>query len=239
MVALEADTEPEGIIPGEFAIVETDDVEDPDNSRLYLWDGTEYQYITDLSGSQGIKGPTGPQGAQGTQGPTGPTGVQGPTGPTGPTGADSFVTGPTGPKGEDGIIGVDGATGPQGEQGPTGPTGPTGADSFVTGPTGAQGAQGPTGSQGSTGPQGATGPQGPEGPTGALDTLSDVDAATAVAGDGLVYDGDDWVNRSVVVAVQHDANGSLARPNAVVVYWKGSVSPSNAIDGDVWYDTSS
>ncbi len=131
VVALEADTEPEGIIPGEFAIVETDDVEDPDNSRLYLWDGFEYQYITDLSGSQGIKGPTGPQG------------IQGPTGPTGP-------------KGQDGIIGVDGVTGPQGEQGPTGPagsTGPTGADSIVPGPTGPTGATGPTGT---TGPVSAT-----------------------------------------------------------------------------------
>jgi len=84
---------------------------------------------------------------------------------------------------------------------------------------------------------GLTGPQGP--PGSALVTLSDVDASTAVAGDGLVYDGDDWVNQSVVVAVEHGSNASVARPSGVVVYWKGSVSPDNAIDGDVWYDTSS
>lgn len=123
VAALTADTSPTGIVAGEFAIVETGDVEDPENSRLYLWNGSAYSYVTDLSGEQGIQGPTGPQGVTGpagATGPTGPQGVQGVTGPTGPTGAQGVV-GPTGPQGPTG------ATGPTGPQGITGPTGPTGA----------------------------------------------------------------------------------------------------------------
>ena len=74
---------------------------------------------------------------------------------------------------------------------------------------------------------------------GDLSDLSDVDIDNPQDGQALVYDDGDWVNQSVVIAVEHGANESVARPNAVVVYWKGSVSPDNAIDGDVWYDTSS
>ena len=103
-----ADTSPSGITAGQFAIVETSDPNDPENSRLYLWDGTQYVFTTDLSGAQGIQGPTGPQGN---------------LGPTGPTGADSTVPGPLGPTGPQGNLGP---TGPQGNIGPTGPTGPSG-----------------------------------------------------------------------------------------------------------------
>jgi len=86
-----ADTTPTGIDPGQFAIVETGDVEDPENSQLYLWTGSTWQYVTDLSGEQGIQGPTGPQGIQGATGPTGPQGIQGPTGPTGPIGPSTAI----------------------------------------------------------------------------------------------------------------------------------------------------
>jgi hypothetical protein len=48
VAALLADTSPTGINAGQFAIVETTDVNDPDNSRLYLWDGIQYVFITDL-----------------------------------------------------------------------------------------------------------------------------------------------------------------------------------------------
>ena len=52
---------------------------DPDYGALYLWDGSQWTYVTDMSvtGADGIQGPTGPQGTQGRQGPTGPQGVQG------------------------------------------------------------------------------------------------------------------------------------------------------------------
>lgn len=55
VAALEADTTPTGIVNGQFAIIETGDVDDGENARLYLWnDG--YTYVTDLSGSVGITG---------------------------------------------------------------------------------------------------------------------------------------------------------------------------------------
>ena len=43
---------------GRFGLVNTDNVEDPDNSKLYLMTNTGWSYQTDLSGSQGIKGDT-------------------------------------------------------------------------------------------------------------------------------------------------------------------------------------
>jgi hypothetical protein len=90
ILALESDTSPLGITAGQFAIVETGDSNKTENNRLYLWNGTNYSYITDLSGSQGItgaEGPTGPKGADGAAGPTGPQGEQGIPGPTGPAGS--------------------------------------------------------------------------------------------------------------------------------------------------------
>lgn len=43
---------------GRFGLINTDNVEDPDNSKLYLMTNTGWSYQTDLSGSQGIKGDT-------------------------------------------------------------------------------------------------------------------------------------------------------------------------------------
>ena len=71
-----ADTNPTDIIAGQFAIIDTGDVNDADNAKLYLWNGTSYNYSTDLSGASGLIGPTGPQGE------IGPTGM-GATGPQG------------------------------------------------------------------------------------------------------------------------------------------------------------
>jgi hypothetical protein len=138
VAALEADTSPTGISAGQFAVIETGDPDDTDNNRLYLWNGSVYSFITDLSGATGITGQTGPTGPQGDTGPQGPQGIQGDVGPTGPQGIQ-------------GIQGEVGPTGPQGAQGDAGPTGPQGA----------QGDVGPTGPQGEQGIQGATGPTGP------------------------------------------------------------------------------
>ncbi len=77
VAALEADTTPTGILAGEFAIVETGDVEDAENSRLYIWTGTQYVYVTDLSGAAGITGPQGSAGFTGSQGSIGFTGSAG------------------------------------------------------------------------------------------------------------------------------------------------------------------
>lgn len=88
VAALTADTSPTGITAGQFALIDTGDINNAENSRLYVWNGTNYTYTSDLSGAQGIVGPTGPAG---TNGIIGVDGAQGPTGPTGPAG-----TAPTG-----------------------------------------------------------------------------------------------------------------------------------------------
>ena len=68
-----ADTNPSGIVAGEFALIDTGNVEDPDNSKLFLWTSSStWFYTNDLSGAAGIQGPTG------ATGPTGPVGPQGP-----------------------------------------------------------------------------------------------------------------------------------------------------------------
>lgn len=42
---------------GGFVLINTGDVEDADNAKLYVKGATAYEYLTDLSGSQGIQGP--------------------------------------------------------------------------------------------------------------------------------------------------------------------------------------
>ncbi len=158
----EMNKDAENIPEGKFVIISSN-VEDPDNSKLYIKNSEgSFTFETDLSGAQGIIGPQGPTGQTGAIGPVGPTGPQGPRGEGGGTG----VAGPTG---------AIGPTGPQGEVGPTGPVGPTGATGSKgnvgnTGPTGATGPLGPTGEIGPIGPTGAIGPVGPTGATNPIAT---------------------------------------------------------------------
>lgn len=56
--------------------METGSVENPENSKLYLWTGSAYSYVTDLSGAAGITGPTGYSGSQGNIGYTGSAATQ-------------------------------------------------------------------------------------------------------------------------------------------------------------------
>ena len=85
-----------GLTVGDFVMISST-VEDPDNAKIYLWNGTKFTFITDMSGATGIKGDTGPQGIQGIQG------IQGETGPAGKDGAkgDTGPAGPAGPAGAD------------------------------------------------------------------------------------------------------------------------------------------
>lgn len=46
---------------GDFACIQSN-VEDPDNSKLFLYNGVAWSFITDLSGAIGIKGDQGVQG---------------------------------------------------------------------------------------------------------------------------------------------------------------------------------
>jgi hypothetical protein len=118
VAALTADTSPTGILAGEFAIIETGDVDNPENSRLYLWNGSVYSYTSDLSGAQGITGPQGNIGYTGSKGDTGFTGSQGVTGFVGSQGNLGY----TGSKGDTGFTGSSGFTGSFGYTGSKGTT---------------------------------------------------------------------------------------------------------------------
>ena len=158
---------------------------DPDNAKMYVWNGTKFNYLADLSGAQGIQGPAGPQGPQGlpgkdgAKGPAGPQGLQGIQGPKGDSGE----------KGEKGDPGLKGDPGPQGPRGPIGFQGPKGekGDPGKDGTSSvmtinkdgyieingsntnvkAQGPQGPKGDPGKDGAPGAQGPKGEDGKDGA------------------------------------------------------------------------
>ena len=54
-----------------FVIIDTGNVEDEENARLYMKAEDGYRFLTDMSGAQGIKGEQGPQGEHGLQGATG------------------------------------------------------------------------------------------------------------------------------------------------------------------------
>lgn len=147
---------------GQFVMIDTGDVENEEDSRLYLKGDTEWKFISDLSGAQGIQGLSAYQvavqhGFEGTEdewlislkgekGETGPKGDKGDTGEKGATGE----RGPQGLQGERGLQGVQGEKGEPGIQGPVGPKGEPGAD-------GAPGAQGPKGDPGQKGEKGDPG----------------------------------------------------------------------------------
>ena len=120
---------------GSVVIIETGDVNNSDNSKLFVKTDSGYSFITDLSGSQGI---VGPQGVQGEKGDTGQQGLQGFTFTPimSESGILSWINngnlenpkpinlmGPQGPIGE---------TGPKGEQGLTGDTGPQGESAIIS-----------------------------------------------------------------------------------------------------------
>ncbi len=49
----------DGVPIGGLAVIDTGDVEDPDNAKLYVKKDTGYSLLTDMSGAEGIQGPTG------------------------------------------------------------------------------------------------------------------------------------------------------------------------------------
>lgn len=144
----------DGLPENSFVLINTGNVEDEDNAKLYVKGPERYEYLTDLSGAAGIQGPAGPKGDPGPQGEPGQDGAPGAQGPQGPAG-------PQGEKGEKGDPGEIGPQGLQGEKGDTGPQGPAGAD-------------------GAQGPKGDIGPQGPQGPEGPAYTLTPEDTQTIV-----------------------------------------------------------
>jgi len=69
-----ADMNGDGFSDGDFTMIASD-VNDPDDGKLYVWNGTGFTYIADLSGSQGIKGDTGKTGDTGEKGDPGDQGL--------------------------------------------------------------------------------------------------------------------------------------------------------------------
>jgi uncharacterized protein YqfB (UPF0267 family) len=125
VAALNADTSPSGIVAGQFALIDTGSVQDADTGKLYLWNGSVYSYVIDLSGAQGIQGQTGatgPNGATGAQGNIGATGAAGTNGDIGATGAQGNI-GATGAQGATGAAGTNGTNGTNGDVGATGASG--------------------------------------------------------------------------------------------------------------------
>lgn len=144
-----------------------------------------------------------------------------------------------------------GETGPVGPEGPQGPQGPQGigltllgtlastGDLPASGNTAGDGylisgnlhvwdgtawenvgnIQGPAGPTGPTGATGATGPAGDTGATGAT-------GATGPAG-----------TNANIQAVVHGSTAGTTRPSFAVVLWFGTVEPTNAAVGDIWFDT--
>lgn len=49
----------QGFEDGDFTMIASAP-QDPDNAKLYVWDGKDFKYIGDLSGPQGMKGDVGP-----------------------------------------------------------------------------------------------------------------------------------------------------------------------------------
>lgn len=173
---------------GQFVMIDTGNVGNEEDSRLYLKGDTEWKFISDLSGAQGIQGLSAYQVAvqhgfkgtedewlislKGEKGETGPKGDKGDTGEKGATGE----RGPQGLQGERGLQGVQGEKGEQGIQGPVGP----------------KGEQGEQGIQGIQGPQGEPGPQGPKGDTGSgLNIKGELDSESQLPQEGV--SGDAWL----------------------------------------------
>lgn len=186
--AMEDDYNNPEVKAGQFVMIDTGDVENEEDSRLYLKGNTEWKFISDLSGAQGIQGLSayqvavqhGFKGAEdewlislkGEKGETGPKGDKGDTGEKGATGE----RGPQGLQGERGLQGVQGEKGEQGIQGPVGP----------------KGEQGEQGIQGIQGPQGEPGPQGPKGDAGSgLNLKGELDSESQLPQEGV--SGDAWL----------------------------------------------
>ena len=116
---MEADYNNPGIEEGDFVLINTDDVSDPDNAKLYVKGPTGWQFVTDLSGAQGIQGPQGTPGTPAGFGNITAT-VDSTTGTPqvsvqadGPNTAKNISFSFTGLKGEKGDKGDQGAAGTQ------------------------------------------------------------------------------------------------------------------------------
>lgn len=75
--AMNAGFATDNVSEGGFVVIETGNVNDADNAKLYIKGTTKYEFLTNLSGAQGIQGPQGVQGVQGEKGRDGAKGDKG------------------------------------------------------------------------------------------------------------------------------------------------------------------
>lgn len=194
--AMEDDYNNPEVKTGQFVMIDTGDVENEEDSRLYLKGDTEWKFISDLSGAQGIQGLSAYQvavqhGFEGTEAEW-LISLKGEKGETGPKG-DKGDTGERGPQGLQGERGLQGVQGEQGEPGIQGPVGP-------------KGEKGDQGERGPQGPKGETGPQGPKGDTGSgLNLKGELDSETELPQEGV--SGDAWlISGNLYVYVGENGN---------------------------------
>lgn len=200
--AMEDDYNNPEVKTGQFVMIDTGNVQNEEDSRLYLKGNTKWKFISDLSGAQGIQGLSAYQvavqhGFEGTEaewlislkGEKGETGPKGDKGNTGEKGA----TGERGPQGLQGERGLQGIQGEQGEPGIQGPIGP-------------KGEKGDQGERGPQGPQGQIGPQGPKGDTGSgLNIKGELDSESQLPQEGV--SGDAWlISGNLYVYVGENGN---------------------------------
>lgn len=156
VAAMNAGFATDNVKEGQFVMIDTGNVNDADNAKLYVKGETAYSYITDLSGATGVQGPQGPRGQQGVQGERGNVGAAAGFGTPTVT-VDSNVGTPAVTVTATGdntskvfnfaFKNLKGATGAAGPVGPAGAKGERGE----AGPAGAKGAPGTRGSKWSVG----------------------------------------------------------------------------------------
>lgn len=75
--AMNADYSNNEVTLGQFVVIDTGNVNDVDNAKLYVKGLSSYTYLTDLSGADGLQGPQGTPGINGKDGNDGQKGNTG------------------------------------------------------------------------------------------------------------------------------------------------------------------
>lgn len=242
---MNADLDNPEIKEGDFVLINTNDVEDPDNAQLYIRTETGFRFLVDMSGAIGFTGKT-PQFGIGTvtkgDDPVASLSEDGtdadgnpkyklnlvlPKGDKGDKG-DTGDIGPIGPKGEKGDIGPKGEpfvysdfTAEQlaGLKGPKGDKGDTGAaftyDMFT--PDQLEDLVGPKGDKGDTGPQGPAGPGFDSATIEKVGRLHNYTTATTVAGLNVNYE-EIYVTLSANASLSVSATGSAYNGRTITAY---------------------
>lgn len=154
---------------GQFVMIDTGNVNDADNAKLYVKGETAYSYITDLSGATGVQGPQGVQGQQGVKGETGPAGAKGADGAAAGFGTPTAIV--------DGNVGTPAVT-----------VTATGDNTSKVFNFAFKNLKGATGAAGAKGERGETGPAGAKGDTGTRGSKWSVGTGKPTSADAIIGD---------------------------------------------------